>query len=218
VTADPPADLPDGASPALHRLARWIGVWLFHPFFRLRRHGRDRVPATGPVVLVANHSSLVDGPLIFGTVGRTVVFLIKRELFTGALGWWLPRIGQLSVRRGEVDRAPLMAAQRVLRGGGMIGVFPEGTRGAGDAAEARNGAAWLARSTGAVVLPVACRGTYRPPGAAHRFRPRVDVLVGEPFTVSDERGRAGLAIATEEIRVALSKLVVELDGLRGGTR
>jgi 1-acyl-sn-glycerol-3-phosphate acyltransferase len=211
-------DLPEGSWPPLHDLARWIGRWLFHPFFRLRRHGKARVPVDGPVVLVANHSSLVDGPLIFGTVGRRVVFLVKRELFAGPLGWWLPRIGQLAVRRGEPDRAPLLAAQRVLRGGGVVAIFPEGTRGAGDAAQARNGAAWLARSTGASVLPVACRGTYRPAGTRRRFRPRVDVLVGEPFTVSDERGRAGLAIATEEIRVALYGLVAELDGLRGGTR
>jgi len=95
-------------------------------------------------------------------------------------------------------------------------VFPEGTRGVGDAASAQNGAAWLARSTNALVVPVVCRGTRRPEGTGRRFRPRVDILVGEPLAVSDVRGRAGLAAATEQIRLALADLVRELDGLRGG--
>jgi 1-acyl-sn-glycerol-3-phosphate acyltransferase len=215
VSRRPVDDLPEGSWPVLHDAARWLGGWVFRPVFRLHGHGRHRIPADGPVVLVANHSAFVDGPLLYGMVGRRVVFLVKRELFHGLMGWSLPRIGQLAVRRGEPDRAPLMAAQRVLRAGGMVAVFPEGTRGSGEAAAARNGAAWLARSTGAVVLPVACRGTYRPAGASRRFRPRVDLLVGEPFRVNDERGRAGLALATEQIRSALSGLVTELDGLRG---
>jgi 1-acyl-sn-glycerol-3-phosphate acyltransferase len=168
-------------------------------------------------VLVANHSAFVDGPLLFGMFHRRTVFLVKQEMFAGPVGPALRRIGQLAVRRGEPDRRPLMAAQRVLRGGGLVAVFPEGTRGPGDAASARNGAAWLARSTGAVVVPAVCRGTHRPDGARRRFRPRVDVLVGEPFEVNGERGRVGLAMATEQVRVALVSLIAELDGLRGGT-
>jgi 1-acyl-sn-glycerol-3-phosphate acyltransferase len=183
--------------------------------FRLRLHRLANVPPTGPVVLVANHSAFVDGPLLFGMFHRRTVFLIKREMFRGAVGWALRRIGQLGIRRGEPDRAPMLTAQRVLRGGGLIAVFPEGTRGTGEAESARNGAAWLARSTGAVVVPVVCRGTRRPEGLGRRFRPRVDVLVGEPFAVSGERGRAGLATATEQVRVALVALIAELDELRG---
>jgi len=75
-------------------------------------------------VLVANHSSLLDGPVIGSVLGRRPVFLIKQELFHGPLGMLLTRVGQLSVRRGEPDRGPLLAAVRVLRGGGLIGVFP----------------------------------------------------------------------------------------------
>lgn len=212
-----PQELPAGSWPALHDLARWVGTWLFVPMYRLRLHGLSNVPATGPVVLVANHSAFVDGPLLFGMFGRRTVFLVKQEMFQGPAGPALRRIGQLAVRRGEPDRAPLLAAQGVLRGGGLVAVFPEGTRGSGDAASARNGAAWLARSTGAVMVPVVCRGTRRPDGAGRRFRPRVDVLVGEPFEVNGERGRAGLAAATEQVRVALVALIAELDGLRGGT-
>jgi 1-acyl-sn-glycerol-3-phosphate acyltransferase len=92
----------------------------------------------------------------------------------------------------------------------LIGIFPEGTRGAGDVEHAEQGAAWLVRMTGAVVLPVATRGTYQRRG----FRPKLDILVGEPFELPVHRGRTGLAAATEEIRKHLADLVHELDELR----
>jgi len=143
-----------------------------------------------------------------------MVFLIKHEMFRGPLSWALPKIGQLAVRRGQPDRTPLLAAVRVLRGGGTVGIFPEGTRGSGTVAEAHNGAAWLARTTSALVLPVACRGTARATRVSRRFRRRVDVLVGEPVTLSTRPGRTGLAADTELIRTSLAALVCELDQVR----
>jgi 1-acyl-sn-glycerol-3-phosphate acyltransferase len=207
-------DLPEGASPRLADFARWIGTWLMRPAFRVRIAGRENVPLTGPVVLVANHSSLVEPQIIFGMLPRRSVFLVKQELFRGVAGRLLRGIGQVPVRRGEVDRAPLMTAVGVLRGGGLVGVFPEGTRGAGDVSAAEQGAAWLVRSSGALVLPVATRGTRRPDGAGRRLRPVVDVLVGAPFTLVVGKGRSGLTEATEEIRVRLAGLVHELDEKR----
>lgn len=210
-------DLPDGASPRLHEFARRLGDFVFVPFYRVRTHGLENVPRTGPVLMIANHSTMVDGPVLFAVMPRRPVFLIKREMFKGPLGFLLPRIGQIPITRGEPDRAPLMAAVRVLKGGGMVGVFPEGTRGAGDVDAAHNGAAWLARTAGAVVLPVACRGTLRPAGVTRRrFRPRVDVLVGKPFELPADKGRAALTAATERVRVELADLVAELDRLRAG--
>jgi 1-acyl-sn-glycerol-3-phosphate acyltransferase len=211
------ADLPPGSSPRLHDLARWVGTWCFRPVLRVRVHQADRIPPGGPVVLVANHSALVDGPLLVGLLGRRAVFLVKREMFRGPFAWFLPRIGQLPVRRGTPDPGPLHAALAVLRGGGLVGVFPEGSRGAGDVAAAHHGAAWLARSTGTAVLPVVIRGTRRVPGGRRRFRPHVDVLVGAPLTVAPGGGRAGLTTATETVRAALAGLVAELDQRRSTT-
>jgi 1-acyl-sn-glycerol-3-phosphate acyltransferase len=206
--------LPAGALPWLHDFARWVGTWLYHPAYRLRIRGRERIPATGPVVLVANHSSMVEPQMLFGLVRRRAVFLVKGELARGLVGLLLRWIGQLTIRRGEPDRAPLMAAVQFLKAGGLVGVFPEGRRGSGDMLHAEQGAAWLVRNTGAVLLPVAIRGTSRPAGSGRRFRPVVDLLVGEPFAVAVQRGRSGLVAGTEEIRVRLADLVGELDELR----
>jgi 1-acyl-sn-glycerol-3-phosphate acyltransferase len=207
-------NLPEGARPWLHDVARWIGRWLYRPVFRLRLTGLDRVPRTGPVVLVANHSSLIEPQVIFGMLPRRAVFLVKKELSGGVLGRGLTSIGQVWVSRGSPDRAALSTAVRLLREGALIGVFPEGTRGSGDVAHAEQGAAWLVRASGAVVLPVATRGTLRPAGSGRRFRPKLDVLVGEPFALEVPRGRAGLVAATEDIRKRLADLVRELDEQR----
>ena len=80
-----------------------------------------------------------------------------------------------------------------------------------------NGAGWLACRSGAQIVPVAMRGTHRPAGSGRRFRPRVDVLVGEPFTVPSGAGRTAVAAATDRIRDTLKELVTELDDVRGRT-
>lgn len=210
-------DLPGGSWRWLHDFARWLGTFIFVPFYRLRARGLENVPRTGPVLMIANHSTMVDGPVLFAVLPRRPVFLIKREMFKGPMAFLLPRIGQIAISRGEPDRAPLMTAVRLLKAGGLVGIFPEGTRGAGDVDEAHNGAAWLARTSGAMVLPVACRGTLRPPGTTRRrFRPHVDVLVGKPFELPADKGRAALTAATERVRVELADLVAELDRLRAG--
>ncbi len=207
--------LPDGALPWLHDFARWLAHWFYRPAFRIRVHGRERIPRTGPVVLVANHSSYLEPQLIYGLIPRRSVFLVKSEIARGLLGRILRWLGQLPIRRGTPDRAPLLAAVEFLKLGGLVGVFPEGSRGSGDMLHAEQGATWLVRSSGAVVVPVATRGTNRPPGSGRRFRPAVDILIGAPFTMSVARGRSGLVAGTEEIRARLADLVRELDELRG---
>ncbi|MPY79269.1 MAG: 1-acyl-sn-glycerol-3-phosphate acyltransferase [Actinophytocola sp.] len=208
------SDLPAGAHEGLHDLARVIARWTFRPAFNIIVRGRDRVPRTGPVVLVANHTSMVEPQLLFGLLPRRSVFLVKKEMFHGPIGKGLELIGQLPVQRGEPDRTPLLHAVRLLRSGGLVAVFPEGTRGTGEVRTAHQGAAWLVRSSGAIVQPVAVRGTQRPDGMRRRFRPAVDVSFGEPFVLDVPRGRAGLVDATERLRVRLADTVAELDSWR----
>lgn len=211
--------LPDGAVPWLHDLGRVIGRNLYRPAYRLRVVGMENVPRTGPVVLVANHSTMIEPQLLFGFVPRRSVFLVKDEMFDAAAGPWLRRIGQVPVTRGAPDRAALTTATGVLSRGGLVGVFPEGTRGGGEMASAHHGAAWLVRNSGAVVQPVVVRGTLRPPELRRRrLRPVVDVVAGEPFTLEVGRGRSGLTDATEHIRGTLADLVVRVDATRHSDR
>jgi 1-acyl-sn-glycerol-3-phosphate acyltransferase len=171
------------------------------------RHA-DRVPASGPVVLAANHIGFLDGPLMAIVGPRPVHAMTKDELFTGPLGAFLTGAGQIPVNRDEPDPTALKVALRVLRDGGIAGMFPESTRGAGDMAQAAGGAAYLAMVTGAPVVPVAFLGT-RLPGTGSTFPPagsRIVLSYGEPIDVAARpwpRLRPDVRSLTETIRAAI---------------
>ena len=190
---------------------RRIGIALSLLLYRQRVAGIGRVPAVGPVVLVANHSNFWDGPVLFGALPRRVSFLVKAEAVTGPIGWLLRNVGQYAINREAPERNTLLNALAQLKAGGVIGIFPEGTRGDGNVQNVSSGAGWLAARAGAAVLPVAVRGTARPDGARRRFRPKVRVLVGDPFPIPVGAGKKAVDAATELIRDRLSQLVVELD-------
>lgn len=191
--------------------------------WRVSTTGAAHLPAHGPAVLVANHRGLLDGPLLWARVWtarrRPVAFLVKEEMFTGFLGVLLRATGQIPVGRGSGSRA-LVAAAGVLARGGVVGVFPEGTRGDGAVESVREGAAWLALRTGAPVVPVAMTGTAPadvPPrrglglGPLPAARSRLRVDVAPPLTLARAervRGaasrREGLASASEHVRRAMA--------------
>jgi 1-acyl-sn-glycerol-3-phosphate acyltransferase len=134
------------------------------------------------------------------------------------LGW----LGQIPIDRGRPDREALKRAVGVLRQGHVLGMFPEGTRGAGELTTVQHGIAYVAlRVPGVTIVPVACIGTERalPKGAKWpKLRTRVDVVFGEPFTVSapdNPRARRAVATAAEEIRQALAAHVERAERARG---
>lgn len=206
--------LPGDAWPRIHDRMKLVARVIHSTAFRIHTQGLQRVPRTGPVVLVANHSSLVEPQVIYGWLPRRAVFLIKEELDVGLTGWGLRRIGQVPVHRGGANREALTQAKQVLARDGVVCVFPEGKRGSGNVTAVEGGAAWLARASGAVILPLATRGTLRPKESGRRFRPRIDLLVGEPLTLRIGPGRQGLDHGSELIRRELAGLVKTLDGLR----
>ena len=209
--SDPTPDVTNGVRVDI---GRRIGVVTGLLCYRMRISGIEHVPTTGPVLFVVNHSSVLDGPVLFGALPRRVSFLVKAEMFTGFVGWVLTSVGQYGLHRDLPDRAPLLNALAQLKAGGAIGIFPEGTRGAGGVENVFNGAGWLACRSGARIVPIAMRGTHRPAGASRRYRPRVDVLVGKPFTVPPGGGRVAVAASTALIRDTLKELVAELDRVR----
>ena len=171
-----------------------VGRLLAHGLWNSTVHGAENVPDSGPVLLASNHASLRDGPLLFAVAPRDTHFLVKKEIMSGPLGWALGRAGQISIDRTHGDRDALQAVLGVLAVGGVAGVFPEGTRGRGDAASVRSGVAWLALQSGAPVVPVACLGAHLP-GERNRTAPpprrKLHFCFGKPFTVVREPGVPG---------------------------
>jgi 1-acyl-sn-glycerol-3-phosphate acyltransferase len=188
-----------------------IGRALFRLALDIRVGRSDGVPSKGPVLLAGNHRGVLDGPLVVAFVPRPARFLAKSELFRGwvvkPLGW----LGQIPIDRGRPDREALRRAVGVLSEGHVLGMFPEGTRGAGELASVQHGIAYVAlRVPGVPIVPVACIGTERamPKGSKlPRWRSRVDIVFGEPFTVdvpANPRARSAVAHAAEQIRQHLA--------------
>ncbi|MET9934695.1 MULTISPECIES: lysophospholipid acyltransferase family protein [unclassified Streptomyces] len=180
--------------------------------------GAWRVPASGPVVLAVNHAHNIDGPMLMGTAPRPVHFLIKKEAFVGPLGGFLEGIGQLKVDRHGADRTAIANALGVLDRGGVLGIFPEGTRGEGDFASLRAGLAYFAVRSGAPIVPVAVLGSTDRRGrlvkALPPLRGRVDVVFGEAFEAGDGSGRRTRKALDEATVRIQGKLTAHLENAR----
>lgn len=150
--------------------------------FRFEVVGAENLPQYGPVVLCSNHRSYWDPPMVGCALPRKVYFMAKEELFRVPLfKAWLHAVGAFPVRRHSVDRASLRQALALLKAGQVLAVFPEGRRVRDGEGEAYAGAAMLALSAGAPVVPMAISGELRPFG-------RVRVTVGEPIDLREHIG------------------------------
>lgn len=188
---------------------------------RTRILGVEHVPRSGPFILVVNHVSLADPPIVgWATgyqVGRVIHFMAKEEMRSWPiLGWLASQSGVFWVRRGEGDRASQRAALDTLASGRPIAVFPEGTRSRnGVIGEGKAGAALLAMRSGAPLLPVAIFGTERifPGRSRVPHRTRVTVRIGPPFSLvhqpSGRLDREELAAGTERIMREIAALLPE---------
>lgn len=173
-------------------VGRGIGIGLMNTLWRPRVLGAWQVPATGPVILAVNHAHNIDGPMLMGTAPRPVHFLIKKEAFVGPLNPFLTGIGQVKVDRSTADRTAVTNALGVLENGGVLGIFPEGTRGGGDFSSIRAGLAYFAVRSGAPIVPVAVLGSERAGRlipALPPLRSRFDIVFGEAFEPGDGSGR-----------------------------
>ena len=214
------------------RWSRWVGRVLARGLWATEVRGRARVPRTGAAIVVANHVGFIDGPVLHGVIPRASHFLIGSHMFHGALGGLLRAASQIEVEGS--GRAALAQGLAVLRRGDVVGMFPEGTRGAGRADAVHGGAAWLALQSGAPIVPttmVGTRHTGEPVSVWPRPRRRILVEFGHPQVLEppqDLKGRrrqewAQQAVAEAlraQVAATLATTTIELptdDGGRGAT-
>jgi 1-acyl-sn-glycerol-3-phosphate acyltransferase len=189
----------------------WVSV-LMLICARKNVEGLENVPPKGAFILVSNHLSNSDPPVLTQTMPRRVVWMAKQELFDLPLvGWVFHVFGLIPVRRGEADLKALRRAQQVLRKGHVLGMFPEGTRSkTAKMKEGEPGTAVIALRTSVPLLPVAIWGTenVKMPRDA-LARTRINVRIGKPFLVSkgERLTKERTASATREIMVKIAELL-----------
>lgn len=183
----------------LYRLVKSVAALLLRIFFRLRVTGEEQIPREGPLLVVANHVSLLDPPAVAASSPRPLYFLAKAELFgVPLLGRLIRSLNALPLNREGPDAAALRQALALLAEGKALLVFPEGTRGQEGVLRAgKAGAGMLAALSGAQVVPAYVRGTgvALPRGRAVPRPSSIRVAFGPPLRF--ETGRRGKAYYRE---------------------
>lgn len=206
------------------------GTWFFKPGATITGwlvsvvggatiEGDEHVPASGAYVLVANHCSLADPPIIGWAVGRrhgrVIHFMAKEEMRRWpVIGWLAQRSAVFFVRRGEGDRASQRIALETLAAGDPIAVFPEGTRSRdGRMRDGKAGATLLAMRSGVPILPVGISGSQRlfPGQTRVPHRSHLTLRIGAPFRLEHQPDgrldREALAAGTDRIMREIAALL-----------
>jgi 1-acyl-sn-glycerol-3-phosphate acyltransferase len=166
----------------LYGILKPLAVFLMRTWFGLRVRGAEHIPSSGPALIVSNHQSILDPPLIGGATSRQIYFLAKAELFRiPVFGPLIRALHARPVRREGSDPRALRTAALLLKEGKALLVFPEGTRSLdGRLGEGKPGVGMLAVTSGAPVVPAYVSGTLEalPKGAVWPRRSQVSVSFG----------------------------------------
>jgi 1-acyl-sn-glycerol-3-phosphate acyltransferase len=148
----------------LYYLFKWSVISpVLHLYFQGRIYGAEQVPRRGPLVVVSNHASDFDPPILSSCIRRPVAYMAKEELFrVPVLSQAIQLYGAYPVKRGSADRSAIRAALASLEQGWAAGIFITGTRTPdGRISDPKLGAAMIAAKAQAPLLPVCLYGTHR---------------------------------------------------------
>ncbi len=190
--------------------------------FSWKAEGRENVPLTGPLILVANHVHVLDPILLVFTLPRWITFVAKEELFRSLfLRFWLRWAGSLPLQRdGKVREKQriLEGAKKALDEGSILGMFPEGGRSRdGKLRKGKPGSAVIASKTHVPLLPVGVIGTDKIHGIGWLWkRPRIVVKIGKPFKLPPTNNKISKAqmqsLTTQMMREIAALLPPEYQG------
>lgn len=177
------------------RAVAWLAMW---PVHRVTVTGMENLPATGGALLVANHQSMLDIPLLGTRLRRRVTFVARDSLRKNPfLRFVLHTCAGITVKRGRGDRAALDAMIAALAQGRLVAIFPEGTRSKdGSVREFQRGALMVAKRAGVPIVPIGVAGTGAvwPAGRILPRPGRLGLAVGEPLAADTPAERARAAV------------------------
>ena len=197
-----------------HATVKFILKVLFTIFLRMDVKGEENIPLSGPLVLASNHISLLDPPVLGTAAPRKVKFMAKAELFVPVLGIIYKLLGAFPVRRGGNDKAAIKYGIDLLKSGGVLAIFPEGTRSkTGELGKAAPGALMMASKSLAPIVPACVVGTDVK--RCGKLWPKVSVRFGKPiyFPKDEPITKEVLKNMTDEMMARIAELQA---GVRNG--
>ena len=196
----------------IYQLVSKLLVFPIYKFvFRGYLIGRENIPQKDPFILVSNHGSLLDPPLLGHALGRNISFMAKAELFkVPCLGFIIKACGAYPVKRGIADKNTIKTACKKLSNDNCIGIFIDGTRQKnGRVNKPKQGAALLAFKNQKLLLPVAIVNSHR----LIRFKfciplfSKIVIKVGQPIQPPQSSSRDDLNSLTMHLRDNINNLI-----------
>lgn len=195
-----------------------IGWYFVYPVMKLlfffKVNGKENFPKDGPCIVCSNHMSYADPPLLAMIQHRQIFFMAKSELFKNPLFAWLIRtLGAFPVQRGAGDGKAINEGENIIRKGGILGIFIEGTRSkTGELLRPKSGAAIVAQQMQVPVVPIC----ITPKKQKIRVFSKVTMSVGKPMT-PEQLGLTGEA-GPEAWRNASRMIMGEIQRMRDEDR
>ena len=196
----------------------WCG-WMtlgaaFRSVFGLRIIGEEKIVHEGAVLVVSNHQSFLDPPLIGNLYRTEIYYLARKTLFVGFFAWLYPRWNAIPVDQDRPDMGSLKTIIKLLKAGERVLVFPEGERTLdGEIGPPQPGVGLVAVKSGAVIQPVRIRGAREalPRGSGRLRFARISVTVGDPILLTPEEliaahGKSGYQAIADRIQRAIEAL------------
>lgn len=166
---------------------------ILYPLYRIRSYGTENFPRKGPVLLLCNHQSFLDPILCQLPIVRTIHCVAKDTLYDNKfMNWMLRKIYAIPIKRGQADLASMRRIMSVLKDGGAVCLFPEGTRTPdGRIIGIKAGFSLLSRKTNAKVVPAIVDGGFEC-WPRHKKLPRplgkIGIIYGAPILPEEIKG------------------------------
>lgn len=187
-------------------VAKFFATMFMKLMFRIEVVGSENIPKTGGIVVCGNHVSNYDAVLVGICMKRAVSFMAKKELYdVKGLSFLVKRLKTIPIDRSKTDMAAFKTAIKVLRQGGVIGIFAQGTRvKEGEDKKAKGGAALFALTADVPVVPVAISGSFK------KFQ-KLTIKFGTPITLEEYAGKRP---KTPELDTITEKIMTEIESLK----
>jgi 1-acyl-sn-glycerol-3-phosphate acyltransferase len=199
----------------------WISFWIIRAFYRTILkgdvQGLNNVPTSGPIILASNHASHLDPPLLGCSVFRIVTYFARKTLWKPGLGaTWMTAVGAIPIDRdGASDIKAMKSTLRALKNGGVLTLFPEGTRSPdGSLQTAKPGIGLIAAKSQAAVVPCRIFNAHKALSKASKlpnFDIAIHIVYGKPLHPEDydpgkAAGKARYQQIADNIMTAISEI------------
>lgn len=163
----------------LYSFLKVIYSILLKILFNPKVYGVENIPEGEGIILAGNHKCFIDPVVVMNSTKRRVYFMAKAEVFKGPIGWIFKRIGLIKVDRSKNNPLAVIEAEKILKNGEVLGIFPEGTRNKTDKEilRFRYGTVSIAKRANVKIVPFAIKGVYKV------FRSNLQIEFGKPIDV-----------------------------------